>query len=92
MATVIARSSRHISSEHALPATCSASCYDSLKDVRILPVIMPERKLRKVERQVVFADLVIGADHAPLQQAPEAIQVRRVDVAAHNGRRVSSAT
>lgn len=83
MVNATASPSVHTSSEHASPATCSASCYDRAKDIRFLAVVVTERELGQVQRQVGLADLVIGADHAPLEQAPEAIQVRRVDIPAH---------
>ena len=61
----------------------SASCYDRPEDVRVLAFVVPERKLVQVQRQVVFADFVIGADHATLQQAPKAVQVAGMHVPAH---------
>lgn len=79
----IARSSAHTSSEHVSPAACSAFCYDRSEHVAVLSVVGPERELGQVQRQVGLADLVISADHATLEQAPEAIQVRGVDVPAH---------
>lgn len=83
MANGVEHSSPHISSEHAVPAAYSAVCYDCGEDVRILAVVMAERELRQVQRQIGLADVVIGAHHATLQQAPEAIQVGCVNVAAH---------
>lgn len=70
-------------SEPAVPVACSAACYDRREDVPVLPIVMTERELSQVQRQIGFADVVIGADHATLQQAPEAIEVRRVDVSTH---------
>lgn len=83
MTDVVAYSSRHISSEHALPAACSASCYNLREDVGILPVIVPEGEFRQVQRQVVLAHLMKSADHAALQQAPKGFQVVGVHVPAH---------
>ena len=83
MASGAAYSSPRISSEHASAVACSASCYDTGKDVRILPVVMPVRELRQIQRQVGFADLMEGAHHAALEQAPERFDVVRVDVPAH---------
>lgn len=83
MASAIEHSSSDTSSEHAVAVAYSAVCYHGREDVRILPVVMTERELRQVQRQIGFADVVIGAHHATLQQAPEAVQVRRVDVPAH---------
>lgn len=82
-AGLAARSSDHTSCWHALPLACSAFCYHVAKDVWILAVIVPVAELGQVQRQVVFAHLVIGADHTPLQQAPEAVQVRGMHIAAH---------
>ncbi len=73
----------HTSSEPAVPVACSAVCYNRREDVRILPVVMTERELGQIQRQIGFADVVIGAHHATLEQAPEAINVRCMDVAAH---------
>lgn len=83
MANPSEHSSLRTSSEHALPAAYSASCYDCAEHVCFLPIVMTEGELGQVERQVGLADLVIGADHAPLEQAPKAIQVRGMDVPAH---------
>lgn len=65
--------SADISSEHISAVACSAFCYDVPKDVRVLAVIVAIGELSQVQRQVVLTDLVIGADHATLEQAPEAI-------------------
>lgn len=83
MASVVEHSSPDTSSEHAVPAACSAVCYHGRKDIRILAVVMTERELRQVQRQIGFADVVIRAHHATLQQAPEAINIGRVDVSAY---------
>lgn len=79
----VAHSSLGISSEHASAVACSAFCYDIGKNVWILPVVVAIRKLRQVQRQVVFADLMEGAHHATLQQAPEGFDVVRMNVPAH---------
>ena len=77
MAKRVARSLAVTSSEHASAGTCSAFCYDIREDVRIVPVVVRVRELRQVQRQVVFTDLM---DVPTLQQAPEAIQVGRMDI------------
>lgn len=69
--------------DHAVPGACSAACYNCGEDVRILAVVMTEREPSQIQRQIGLANVVIGADHAPLQQAPEAIEIRRVDVSVH---------
>jgi hypothetical protein len=79
----VVRSSPDTSSEHALAAACSALCYHVSEDVSILTVIMAIRKLRQVQWQIGFADIVKRADHATLQQAPKAIKVRGMNVPAH---------
>src|SRR6266850_4541287 len=83
MAKRVVRSWADTSSEHASAAACSAFCYDIGKDIGILPVIMPVRKLCQVQRQVFFADLMEGANHTTFQQAPEGFDVIRMDVSAH---------
>lgn len=83
MANAFEHSSPRTSSEPALPVACSAACYYCREDVRVLPVVMTERELSQVQRQIGLADVVIGAHDATLQQAPEAVQVGGMDVPAH---------
>jgi len=83
MVNGVEHSSLHTSSEPALPVANSADCYHRREDVGVLPVVMTEREFSQIQRQIGFADIVIGADHATLQQAPEAIEVRGVNVPAH---------
>src|SRR5436190_6337190 len=64
-------------------AGSSASCYDRTEDVGIIPVIEAEGEFVEVERQVLLADLVERPHDAALQERPEGVEVRRVDVAAH---------
>lgn len=66
LAGVIAHSSADTSCWHASQLACSAFCYDIIEQVRILPVIMPIAELREIQRQIVFAHLVIGANDATL--------------------------
>jgi hypothetical protein len=61
----------------------SASCYRFPKDVGILAVVMTELEFRKVQRQIFLADVVVSADHATLEQAPERFDVVGVDLAAN---------
>ena len=49
------------------------------ENVRVQPVIIAELKLGDIERQVLFADLVEGPDHAALDQRPEAFNCVRVN-------------
>ena len=82
----VERSSLGTSSEHASAAACSAFCYDIREDVWIIPVVMAIRKLRQIKRQIGFADLMECTHHTTLQKAPEAVQVRRMDIPAQHTR------
>lgn len=72
MAKRVVHSWADTSSEHASAVACSAFCYHIRKDVGILPVIMSIRELCEVQRQVFFADLMEGADHATLSRLQKA--------------------
>jgi hypothetical protein len=54
-------------------------------------MVVAKLKLSHVERQVFAADLVIGADHAALEDAPEAFNRVRV-IASRKGRVALSMT
>jgi len=69
----VGRSSLCISPEHTSAAACSAFCNDIRKDVRILPVIVAVRKLRKVQWQIFLADRMERADHATQILAPRSV-------------------
>jgi hypothetical protein len=64
-------------------SSASASCQCRLEDIRILAVVVPPRKFVEVERQILLADIMVGADDSALEQCPERIEVRGVDLAAH---------
>ena len=83
MATGVEHLSLGISSEHASAAACSAFCYHVRKDIRIFTIVMTEGKLRQIQRQIGLADLMERPHHTTLQQAPEAVQIRRMDIPAH---------
>jgi hypothetical protein len=55
----------------------SASCYDAPEYVFVLAVVMTERELRDVQRQILFADLVIAAHDSALQQRPKRFDIIR---------------
>ena len=59
----------------------SASCQDCFEDVRVLPIVEPELKFRKVERQIFSTDFMVSAYNAALQQAPEILNAVRMDIA-----------
>lgn len=68
------------SAETVAREASSASCYYRLEDIRILSVVVPERKLRKIKRQIILTHLVVGSDDATLQERPEGVNVRRVNI------------
>src|SRR5262249_47193352 len=59
----------------------SASCYERLKHLFVVAVVMPERKFRHIQGQIVFAHLVVAAHNAAFEQRPEPLNILRVDVA-----------
>jgi hypothetical protein len=69
--------------EVSASSDASASCYGFTKNVRVLPVVVAELKLIQVQRKVLFADVVIGADNPALEQRPEAFDVVGMDFAAN---------
>jgi hypothetical protein len=71
------------SAEAVASVGASAGCYRGTEDVLVIPVVVPELELRDVERQVFPADLVVRADHAALEQRPEAFNRVGVDCADH---------
>lgn len=83
MANAVEHSSLYTSSEHALPAACSASCYDRAENVPVLPVVVAKRKLRQIQRQVVLGDIMECPDHAALKQAPERLKIVGMHVPAY---------
>ena len=83
MVNAVEHSWADTASKHTSAVAYSASCYNRVEQVRFFAVVMPERELGQVQRQVFFAHLVKGADHAPLEQAPERFQVVRMHVPAH---------
>jgi hypothetical protein len=61
----------------------SESSYRCPENIFGLAIVEAERELIQVEWQVLFAHVVIRADYAALQEAPEGFQILGVDVAAH---------
>ena len=72
-------------SSSAEPWRPGSSCGtdDHGEHVSLLPVVMPERELVEIEREVILRDLMEGSHHTTLQEAPEAVNVRGVDVPPH---------
>lgn len=61
----------------------SAPSYCLPENVGVLPVVIPERELSHVERQVFSTDLVERPHDAALQERPEPINGASVDGADH---------
>jgi hypothetical protein len=57
-----------VTSDHA-----SAACYRASKHIGVVPVVIAELKFRDVQRQIFGAHFVERADHAALEDRPEAL-------------------
>src|SRR5581483_1402406 len=53
------------------PSGASATCYGGSENIGVQTVVVAELRLSDVQRQILGAHLVIGADDAALEQAPE---------------------
>jgi hypothetical protein len=67
--------------EASASSDASASCYGSAEDIGVVAIVLPELKLIQIERQIILADVVIGADNSAFQECPEAFDVVRVNLA-----------
>src|SRR5208337_3524762 len=74
---------RWSAAEAVASAATSASWYHIEENSWILPIVVAILKFRQIQRQILFAHFVIGADYSALAQRPETINVRRMDVPAH---------
>lgn len=72
VASIPARWRRSQIAETVASDHVSAACYRGVENIDVLTVVMPELKFGDVRRQIFAADLVIGADNATLEDAPEA--------------------
>ena len=61
--------------EHDANFSCSASCYEPAEHIVIFAMIVAERELRQIERQILLAYLVIAAHDAAFKQRPEPFDV-----------------
>src|SRR5271166_5041972 len=61
----------------------SAPCYRLPKDVVFVAIVESESKLRKVQRQIFLAHVVVSAHDPALQERPERFDVVRVNQAAN---------
>lgn len=71
------------SPEAAASVETSASCYHAEEDIRVLAIVKPILKLRKVQRQIFLAHIMVSADHAAFEQRPKRFHVVRVSEPAH---------
>src|SRR6476660_9749910 len=63
------------------PSCRPSGCADGrAEDIRVVPVVVTEREFVEVEREILLRNLVVRADHAALEERPEAIEVRGMDV------------
>ena len=61
----------------------SASCYGRAEDVLVHAVVIAELKFRHIERKIFLTDLMKRADHATLEDRPEAFDGVGMDCANH---------
>jgi hypothetical protein len=69
--------------EHDASASYSAACYEQIEHIGLFPVIMPERELGEVERQIFLRNVVKASYDATLQQGPKRIDVLSMNDPAH---------
>jgi hypothetical protein len=63
--------------EASVHRDASASCYGRAKYVLVQPIVVPEFKLRHVERKIFLADLMERANYATLEDRPEPFAEKR---------------
>ena len=61
----------------------SASCYRLAEYVGFFPAIKPELKLCEIQRQIFFADVMVGSHDSTFQERPKVIQILGVNDAPH---------
>lgn len=66
-----------VTAEYGASALYSAACYEQIEHIGILAMIMPERELREVERQVLLRDVMEAAHDAAFEQRPEGLNTVR---------------
>src|SRR5258706_16416560 len=69
----------HDCAEADTSSPASEACYGGSENVGVVAVVVPELRLSDVQRQVLGRNLVIAANDAALEQAPEALNRVRVD-------------
>jgi hypothetical protein len=61
--------------------SASASSYGLPEHIGVVPVVVPELELRKIQRQIFPADVVVGSEDSPFKQSPEGIEALSVNLA-----------
>jgi len=69
--------------EAAASGANSASCYNRVENIRVLAIVKAKRELVQIQREIVRAYLVVGANHATLEQRPERFNRVCVDRSDH---------
>src|ERR1019366_8438363 len=57
----------------------STTTYRGPENIGVVPIVESERELRKVERQIFLAHVVVRSDDSALEQRPERFDVVRVN-------------
>jgi len=77
---------RRLQSTEARASRCasvSSPRYRLAEDISFAAVVVAELEFRKIQRQVLLADVMIGANHSTLEQTPERIQILGMHFTAH---------
>jgi len=69
--STLVRWPRSVQAETVTSDRASAACYRRAKNIGVMAIVVAELKFSNVERQVLLADLVIGANNAALKDAPK---------------------
>ena len=83
MPTEQTRWRRSLIAETFASVRVSASCYRCAENIGVLAIVEAKLKFVQVEREIFFAHVMIGADHATFQQRPERFDAVCVVLAAH---------
>jgi hypothetical protein len=83
IADAIAWASWTRDAEASASSDASASSYRCSEDIGILAIVVAKLKLIQIQGQIFLAHVVIGADHATLEQRPERFEIVGMDFAAH---------
>src|SRR6266852_5364108 len=77
---------RRLQSTEARASRCAPAStprYRLAENIGFATVVVAELELREIQGQIFLRDVMIGSDHAPLEQRPERIQVCGMDFATY---------